>query len=123
SINALSGMAIQKGIEVTSSLTNPIYLFVDKSLINQVFNNLISNAVKFTNKGGSVHIFSQAIPSSRFIRFIVKDSGVGIKEEDLSKLFSVDSKFTSEGTAGEKGSGLGLSLVKEIVEKHGGSIS
>ena len=123
SINALSGMAIQKGIEVSSSITNPIYLFVDKSLINQVFNNLISNSIKFTNKGGSVIILSEAITNSRFVKFIVKDSGIGIKEEDLSKLFSVDSKFTSEGTAGEKGSGLGLSLVKEIVEKHGGSIS
>lgn len=123
SINALSGMAIQKGIEVSSSITNPIYLFVDKSLINQVFNNLISNSIKFTNKGGSVIILSEAITNSRFVKFVVKDSGIGIKEEDLSKLFSVDSKFTSEGTAGEKGSGLGLSLVKEIVEKHGGSIS
>lgn len=123
SVNALSGAAIQKGIEVTSLVADPIYLFVDKSLINQVFNNLISNAIKFTNRGGSVKIFSETIPNSRFLKFIVKDTGIGIKEEDIPKLFSVDSKFTSEGTEGEKGSGLGLSLVKEIVEKHGGNIS
>ena len=123
SINALSGAAIQKGIEVVSSLNQSLYLFVDKSLITQVFNNLISNAIKFTNKGGFISISSDFVPNSRFLRFKVKDTGVGIKEDDLSKLFSVDAKFSSEGTAGEKGSGLGLSLVKEIIEKHGGAIS
>jgi CheY-like chemotaxis protein len=61
-------------------------------------------------------------PSSRFITFSVKDTGTGIKESNLDKLFSIETKFTSEGTAGEKGSGLGLSLVKEIIDKHGGRI-
>jgi two-component system sensor histidine kinase/response regulator len=123
SVNALSGTAIQKGIEVTSFVNQSLHLFVDKSLILQVFNNLISNAIKFTNKGGSINILSEAVTSSRFVKFSVKDTGVGIKEDDLAKLFSVDAKYTSEGTAGEKGSGLGLSLVKEIIEKHGGTIS
>ena len=123
SVNALSGAAIQKGIEVVSSVNQSLYLFVDKSLITQVFNNLISNAIKFTNKSGVIRISNEAVTNSRFVKFSVKDSGVGIKEDDLTKLFSVDAKFTSEGTAGEKGSGLGLSLVKEIVEKHGGTIS
>lgn len=123
SINALSGTAIQKGIEINSLVPSSLHLFVDKSLILQVFNNLISNSIKFTSNGGSINIISEAVSNSRFVKFIVKDSGVGIKEEDLAKLFSVDSKFTSEGTAGEKGSGLGLSLVKEIIEKHGGTIS
>lgn len=123
SINALSGTAMQKGIEIETKLNQYLYLFVDKSLISQVFNNLISNAIKFTNKGGKISISACPASGSRFIQFNVKDSGVGIKEEDLPKLFNVDSKFTSEGTAGEKGSGLGLSLVKEIIEKHGGTIS
>jgi len=61
-------------------------------------------------------------PTSRFINFSVKDTGTGIKSSNLEKLFSIETKFTSEGTAGEKGSGLGLSLVKEIIEKHGGKI-
>ena len=60
--------------------------------------------------------------TSRFLEFSLKDDGIGIKEENLDKLFNVDTKYTSEGTAGEKGSGLGLSLVKEIIEKHGGKI-
>ena len=123
SVNALSGSAIQKGIEIVSSVNQSLYLFVDKSLITQVFNNLISNAIKFSNKGGFIRISNEAVNNSRFIKFSVKDTGVGIKNDDLTKLFSIDAKFTSEGTAGEKGSGLGLSLVKEIIEKHGGTIS
>ena len=123
SVNALSGTAIQKGIDVVSNVNQSLYLFVDKSLITQVFNNLISNAIKFTNKGGFISISSESVTNSRFVKFRVKDTGVGIKNDDLGKLFSVDAKFTSEGTAGEKGSGLGLSLVKEIIEKHGGTIS
>ena len=123
SVNALSGSAIQKGIEVVSVVNQSLFLFVDKSLITQVFNNLISNAIKFTNRGGLIYISNESVTASRFIKFSVKDTGVGIKEEDLAKLFSVDAKYTSEGTAGEKGSGLGLSLVKEIIEKHGGTIS
>ena len=122
SVNALSGSAIQKGIEILTVVNQSQFLFVDKSLITQVFNNLISNAIKFTNGGGFIRISNEAVANSRFVKFSVKDTGVGIKEDDLSKLFSVDSKFTSEGTAGEKGSGLGLSLVKEIIEKHGGTI-
>ena len=123
SVNALSGAAMQKGIDVRSHINQMLYLFVDKSLILQVFNNLISNAIKFTNKGGFVDVLFEPVSNSRFVRFSIKDTGVGIKEDDLTKLFSVDAKFTSEGTAGEKGSGLGLSLVKEIIEKHGGTIS
>jgi PAS domain S-box-containing protein len=122
SINALSGTAIQKNIEIETLVSQNIFLFVDKNLITQVFNNLISNSIKFTNNGGKITILSNPANGSRFLKFSIKDNGVGIKEEDLSKLFNVDTKYTSEGTAGEKGSGLGLSLVKEIIEKHGGSI-
>jgi CheY-like chemotaxis protein len=97
-------------------------LFVDKNLIIQVFNNLISNAIKFTHNNGSVTISASPSENKRFIKFSVRDTGIGIQPEDLPKLFKVDSKFSTEGTAGEKGSGLGLSLVKEIIEKHGGQI-
>lgn len=124
SVNTLKGTAFQKNIEIESAIPkDEFYIFVDKHLISQVFHNLLSNAIKFTNPGGKILLsVDESISSSRFIEFSVKDNGVGIKEENLEKLFSVESKFTSEGTAGEKGSGLGLSLVKEIVEKHNGKI-
>ncbi|WP_337864715.1 PAS domain S-box protein [Ignavibacterium sp.] len=122
SISALRGSAIQKQIELISKLKNELYLFIDKSLIIQVFNNLISNAIKFTYKNGTVTISVSPAENKRFVKFSIKDTGIGIQPEDLPKLYKVDSKFTTEGTAGEKGSGLGLSLVKEILEKHGGQI-
>jgi len=122
SINALSGAAFQKNISITSTVQENLYLFIDKDLIGQVFNNLISNAIKFTHNGGSIVISAEPYQYSRFFEFSVKDNGIGIKPEDAKKLFGVDTKYSTEGTAGEKGTGLGLSLVKEIIEKHGGSV-
>jgi PAS domain S-box-containing protein len=119
----LSGISMQKGIEIINLTKGEKLVFADKSLLIQVFNNLVSNAIKFTKHGGKIYISSSAFENPRFIEFSVRDTGVGIKEENLQKLFSIESKFTSEGTAGEKGSGLGLSLVKEIIELHGGKIS
>lgn len=122
SLNALSGTAFHKNIEISSNVADGIFVFTDKDLILQVFNNLISNAIKFTPKNGSIRISVTPSSKIRFMEFSIKDSGTGIKEENLNKLFRVDTKFTSEGTDGEKGTGLGLSLVKEIIEKHGGQV-
>ncbi len=122
SLKALSGAAFQKNIEITSGVEDDVFVFADKDLVIQAFNNLISNAIKFTPRNGSIRISVAPSAKIRFLEFTVKDSGIGIKPENMDKLFRVDSKFTSEGTDGEKGTGLGLSLVKEIIEKHGGSI-
>jgi PAS domain S-box-containing protein len=122
-ISSTAGTALQKEVEVENLIDPSFYIFVDKNLAQQVFGNLISNAVKFTRKGDKITISAGPSKGSRFLEFSVKDTGKGIKEENLPKLFNIDTKFTSEGTAGEKGSGLGLSLVKEIVEKHGGAVS
>lgn len=119
----ITGSAIVKKIDVVSTVGNEVLIFADRNLIYQVINNLFSNAVKFSSPGGKIIISARRADEPRFIEFSVKDNGVGIKPENIKKLFSIDSKFTSEGTAGEKGSGLGLSLVKEIIEKHGGEIS
>lgn len=75
-----------------------------------------------THNNGTIIISASPAENKKFIKFSVKDNGIGIQPEDLQKLFKVDSKFTTEGTPGEKGSGFGLSLVKEILEKHGGQI-
>lgn len=122
SINALSGTAFQKHISLNSEIDDQISVFIDRALISQVFNNLISNAIKFTRQDGAITISSQPSDRIRFHEFIVADNGVGISEENIENLFRIDTKYTSEGTAGERGTGLGLSLVKEIVEKHGGTI-
>jgi PAS domain S-box-containing protein len=122
SFNALSGAAFQKEIIFNNNIIENTTVFADKNLIQQVFNNLISNSIKFTKQGGTINIDTKSSNEYRFIEVIVSDTGVGIKKENLVHLFNVDSKFTSEGTAGEKGSGLGLSLVKEIIEKHSGKL-
>jgi CheY-like chemotaxis protein len=122
-ISSSAGTALQKEVEVENLIDPSFHVFVDKNLAQQVFGNLISNAVKFTRKGDKITISARPSKGSRFLEFSVIDTGKGIKEENLPKLFNIDTKFTSEGTAGEKGSGLGLSLVKEIVEKHGGAVS
>ena len=123
SFSAVSGAAFQKDIELVNEMPENVVVFVDQNLILQVFNNLFSNAIKFTPNGGRITAGITGNLSGRFLEVFVRDSGVGIKEGDIQKIFHVDSKFTTPGTAGEKGTGLGLSLVKEIVEKHGGEIT
>ena len=122
SIRALAGTAFHKNITINSTVPDDIFIYVDPDLITQVFNNLISNAIKFTGETGSITISAKPSSHLRFYEFSVKDTGIGIKPEDQAKLFGIDNKFTTEGTAGEKGTGLGLSLVKEIIDKHEGTI-
>ena len=121
-IQVLAGTALRKNINVVSEIESDVYVHADDSLLFQVFNNLISNAIKFTNHGGVIQIYAQPQVYDKQYKFIVKDNGKGISTEDQEKLFKIDSKFTTNGTAGEKGSGLGLSFVADIVEKHGGKI-
>lgn len=122
SIQILSGSAMQKKIGLFSLIQKDIYVHADAGLLLQVFNNLISNAIKFTKADGNISVDARANVEKKQVEFSVKDDGVGIRKEDIQKLFKVDTKFTSSGTAGEKGSGLGLSLVHDIILKHGGDI-
>jgi PAS domain S-box-containing protein len=122
SINSLSGAALQKNINLRSEVGKNVTIYADNSLMTQVFNNLISNAIKFTKPGGEIVISASPSKKTRFFEFSVRDNGVGIKPENIKELFRIDTKYSSEGTAGEKGTGLGLSLVNEIIEKHGGNI-
>ncbi|MDP3583367.1 MAG: PAS domain S-box protein, partial [Ignavibacteria bacterium] len=122
SIQILSGAAIQKKIKLVNELAKEFYIHADESLLLQVFNNLISNAIKFTKPEGSIVVSAKANIEKKQVEFSVKDDGVGIRAQDVDKLFKIDTKFTTSGTAGEKGSGLGLSLVHDIIRKHGGDI-
>ncbi|MDZ7766437.1 MAG: ATP-binding protein [Melioribacteraceae bacterium] len=123
SLNMLSGAALQKNVNLNSLIENEVFVHADATLLLQVFNNLISNAIKFTKPGGEIKIAAEPQVAKRAFEFRVIDDGVGISEENRDKLFNIDAKFTTPGTSGEKGSGLGLSLVHEIILKHGGEIS
>jgi signal transduction histidine kinase len=90
-------------------------------MLKTILRNLISNAVKFTGTNGKVRISASAGTSE--VEIVVGDNGGGIRADDLCKLFRVDNAFTTRGTENEKGTGLGLVLCKEFVERHGGYIS
>jgi PAS domain S-box-containing protein len=102
--------------------SNPIYAFCDYRMIETVLRNLISNAIKFTPNSGNVSVYYED-HNNGFITVKVQDSGVGIEYSNLDKLFRIDNNFSTKGTNNEKGTGLGLILCKEFVEKNGGEIS
>ncbi len=119
-ISLLRGHAERKNIKLESELHEALYAFADANMIELVIRNLISNAIKYTKFGGKVVV--HAADFDDFIEISVTDNGVGIKSEDLGKLFRIDIEFSKTGTDAETGTGLGLILCKEFVEKNGGHI-
>ncbi len=116
-----NGSALQKGIEISVEIEESFYARADMNMINTVIRNLISNALKFTRRGGKI-IVSAFMKGDKEICIYVKDNGVGMNSDTMSKIFRIDKVTTSEGTENEKGTGLGLILCKELVEKNGGRI-
>lgn len=110
--------AVSKGIKLAFYYTEELRISADKNMIDTVIRNLISNAIKFTKPNGSIDVI--LVRNNNNAKVVVKDSGIGITEEDLSKIFNIDEKNVSKGTDGETGSGLGLLLCKEFVEKNNG---
>jgi signal transduction histidine kinase len=90
-------------------------------MLQTIFRNLISNAVKFTHRGGYI-LISAVTTEEHFTLLSVKDSGIGIPRETLTKLFRIDANHKTRGTEGELSTGLGLILCKEFVERHEGKI-
>ncbi len=109
-----------KKINLTININSKQEVLADDDMLSLLFRNLISNAIKFTHSGGTVEI--TAFEEEGAILVVVSDSGVGIKQENIPKLFRIDVQFSTHGTNKESGNGLGLVLCKEIVEKHGGKI-
>ncbi len=114
--------AINNNIEITIEIGKEIKgIEADEQKIKQVLSCLLSNAIKFTSAGGSIHIRAQA-PQADFVEVSVEDTGIGIKSEDIPKLFKPFSQLESVYTKTTKGTGLGLALAKRLVELHGGRI-
>ncbi len=99
---------------------DPLMVWIDPSQISRVFINLIGNAMKFTPQGGSITI--RVVTPGEFLNVEVQDTGIGISEEDLPKLFDEFYRVDNAINAEKKGTGLGLSLVKKIIEAHKGEI-
>lgn len=111
----------QKSIQYTINVSNDAVVHSDEQHVKIIFRNLISNAIKFTPENGSITIGGKKQGSN--IILAITDTGNGINEQNMAKLFVTTSHFTTRGTAGEKGTGLGLLLCKELLDLNNGSIS
>lgn len=108
-----------KKIYIDSKIQRPVYVYADKDMINLVLRNLLSNAIKFTPEEGSIFIEAREMRSH--IEVVVQDTGTGISEEGLKRLMEAN-YYTTRGTVGEAGTGLGLMLVKEFLSRNGGEM-
>jgi len=113
--------ANKKNIELEINISKSIIVVFDEFMLNTILRNLISNAIKFSNSGSIISL--TAIEQNNSILLLVKDSGVGIKEGNLKKIFTEGSNFSEPGTNNEKGTGIGLMLCHNFVKQNGGDIS
>lgn len=119
-IKVLTPTAFSKKIVIKNDLDNKCAAYADSNMLRSCFHNLISNAIKFTPVNGRITVSS--FSEKDYINIRISDTGVGINKDDIEKLFRIDVKHTTQGTNKEKGTGLGLILVKEQIEKNGGRI-
>ncbi len=124
-LEVLNQTASNKLISVKNKVSENIFVNADSAMLAIILRNLISNAIKFTHQEGEICINAQSkldINNQKYIELSVKDSGVGIAKEKQAQLFKISKNISTTGTEGETGTGLGLILCKEFVEKHGGKI-
>jgi signal transduction histidine kinase len=120
-VSLLNPQAIKKSITLKTEITEGLpKVYADKDMVSLIVRNLVSNAIKFTPENGIVSVVTKPEPDYIFIS--VHDNGTGLSEEDINKILEKE-YFTKYGTSGEKGSGLGLMLCREFIEKNGGEFS
>ncbi|MCB1190920.1 MAG: hybrid sensor histidine kinase/response regulator [Leptospiraceae bacterium] len=119
-INNLSGIAYRKDITIKQTIDPNVQIFADYSMVETVIRNLVSNSIKFTQIGGQIEISS--VSKKNMQEISITDNGIGIKQTDLDKLFKINVKYSKSGTIGETGTGLGLIICKELIEKNNGKI-
>ncbi len=120
SITNLSQVSANKEIKVTSEIKDDIFVHTDKNMIRTILRNLLSNAIKFSYRKGEVAVSYEKSVTDVIIK--VKDNGTGIHEDNIDKLFRIDTKYSLPGTENEMGTSIGLKLCKEFIEKLDGSI-
>lgn len=119
-IELLRNQAESKQIEIVSKMERPYYCYADYNMISTVIRNLLSNAIKFSEKEGQVSIESRYKAGN--LEILIKDQGIGMDKETIDSLFKIESTRSVEGTGGEQGTGLGLILSHEFIERNHGSI-
>jgi len=118
-IEHIKTLAQQKGISINNEIPKYSRIYADENLLTQATVNLLSNAVKFCNNGDKITLF---IPQNEFSTIAIRDTGIGIHPDVMEQLFKEGIKFSTRGTRGEKGTGLGLLLCKDILDAHNGII-
>ncbi len=116
----IGGNAAKKKISLVNLIPPDLIVFADEFMVYSVLQNLISNAIKYTNPGGKIIV--KAVSDDKYSTIVVQDNGVGISEKELSNLFNIESTYSKIGTNGESGTGLGLILCKELIELNKGNI-
>lgn len=122
-LSMITPLARKKSIQLIDQVQENTHCFFDANMINTVIRNLITNAIKFTPTNGTITISAKLCQKNPdFIEVLISDNGVGIPQDKIENLFKVSQTYTSVGTAGEKGTGLGLLIVKDFINKHNGKI-
>jgi signal transduction histidine kinase len=121
-LDVFNPIALQKNIAISVEIEPEVTVFADANQVSFILRNLIHNAIKFTNSGGSVRIAAKKSDASGFIHISVSDTGIGIPESKMKNLFLLGENRSTTGTNGEKGTGLGLMLVHNFVKRNGGTI-
>jgi signal transduction histidine kinase len=119
-IRLFNEIAQQKEITIINEIDRNLLIVADRNHMALVVQNLLANAIKFSQQGGSISISERAVGEK--VEISVTDTGVGMTSSEVDQLFSAETHFTKPGTNREKGVGIGLLLTKEFVEKNGGSI-
>ncbi len=120
-IQLLQTSAGNKNIRIKNEVDPEVKIFADKNTVLTVLRNLISNAIKYTRENGKIYVKSES-GKDDYVKIIVEDTGIGISEKIQKKLFRIDENFSKKGTNNETGTGLGLILCKEFVERNSGNI-
>jgi signal transduction histidine kinase len=119
-VGLLTPNAKTKGIRIINQIPEDLDMYADKNMVDTVIRNLVSNAVKYTRSGGEIRV--KAEDREDHIVISIEDTGVGISPGNLEKMFRIDGNLSTRGTSDEKGTGLGLILCREFIEKHNGRI-
>ncbi len=120
-VSLMQFTATKKEISIQTNLPSDLFVYADKNMIKTVLRNLISNAIKFTYRGRSVKLTAHREDGT--IAIAVIDNGIGMTEEVKQKLFRLEEECTTAGTEQEKGTGLGLALCREFMERNNGKIT
>ncbi len=119
-IKIIENIASTKAIKIENTIAEKTEIFADENMLSTIFRNLLTNAIKFTHKGGEINIFIKQ--KTKKIEISIQDNGIGISAEIQKQLFKIDSQISTQGTESETGTGLGLMLCKDFIEKNGGEI-